>query len=400
VPSHLVGDSVRLRQILTNLLGNAIKFTERGDIIVNVECIGRNEKGVHLRFSVSDTGIGIPAEGIAKLFQSFQQVDSSTTRRYGGTGLGLAISKRLTEMMGGTMWVESEPGVGSTFFFTIVLEPGAVAGGVEAPLDGDTLKSFSVLVVDDHEANRRILGTQLEAWGMKPTLVSSGRDALTKINAANFDVALLDLQMADMDGVSLGQAIRKTSQLPLILLSSSGDIEVGEAAGPFQFQIPKPIKQSQLLGALRKLTGMDMKVPEKTATERFNPGMAARKPLRILLAEDNVTNQKVGLLMLARLGYRADLAGNGHEVLTAIGKSCYDVILMDIQMPEMDGIEAGRRVREKLGDRCPHLIALTAEAMEGDKEKFIAQGFDGYLSKPLAPENLQAALWNVPEAAS
>ncbi len=396
VPMNLVGDAIRLRQILMNLIGNAVKFTERGEVIVHVQCQKRDEKGFHLLFSVTDTGIGIPKESVAKLFQSFQQVDTSTTRRYGGTGLGLAISKRLTELMRGTMWVESEPGVGSTFFFNIVLEGRSVQGGLDSLGEQNLLKSCAVLVVDDNDANRKILGTQLITWGMTPTLVSSGAEALEKLGKQNFDVVLLDKQMPGMSGICLGREIHKVSPVPLILLSSSGDIETGGDAELFAAQIPKPIKQSHLLRALQNLTGMSVKTSRKNRpADRFDGGMAQLKPLRILLAEDNAVNQKVGLLMLGKLGYHADLANNGKQVLEALEKATYDLIFMDIQMPEMDGMETTRRLREKMEDQCPFIVALTAEALEGDRERFMGLGFDGYLSKPLGPENLQNMLRTV-----
>jgi signal transduction histidine kinase/CheY-like chemotaxis protein len=393
VPASLIGDSNRLRQILINLLGNAIKFTERGEIIINVQCQKRDDQGFHLLFSVTDTGIGITREGIGKLFQSFQQVDSSTTRRYGGTGLGLAISKRLAELMGGTMWVESEPGAGSTFFFNAVLDAAPTLGAVGAT-DGPGLKSASALIVDDNDTNRRMLDAQLKAWGMTTVSVASGRDALAKLAEAKFDVVLLDLQMPGMDGVTLAREIRKSSEVPLILLSSSGEVEVGEAGNLFQHQIPKPIKQSVLRDVLEQVTGATRE-KKKSVTRQFDHDLGDRQPLRILLAEDNSVNQKVGTMMLARVGYRADLAGNGLQVLEAVDKAPYDLILMDVQMPEMDGIEATRRLREKLGDRCPFISALTAEALEGDRERFLGLGFDGYLSKPLSPEKLQTVLQEV-----
>ena len=231
VPASLLGDSTRLRQILINLIGNAIKFTERGEVTLHVQCQTRDEKGCHLRFSIADTGIGIPKDSVDRLFQSFQQVDSSTTRRYGGTGLGLAISKRLAELMGGTIWVESEPGVGSTFFFTVVLEAAPILGTVGGP--SAVLKSSSVLIVDDSETNRRILDTQLKAWGMVPTSVSSGADALQRLEAEKFDVALLDLQMPDMDGVNLARAIRGKGEMPIIPAFFVGRNRRGGSCQPF-----------------------------------------------------------------------------------------------------------------------------------------------------------------------
>jgi len=395
VPAHVIGDSVRLRQILSNLVSNALKFTERGEIIINVQYQQRSEKGFHLLFSVTDTGIGIAQEGIAKLFQSFQQVDSSTTRRYGGTGLGLAISKRLTELMNGTMWVESEADVGSTFFFTVILESAPRLGDANTPA-AEVIRATDVLVVDDNDTNRSILGTQLRAWGMSPVLVASGAEALQKLQGQKFDVILVDLQMPVMDGVTLAREIRKTSQVPLILLSSTGDIEGGETGKLFQYQIPKPIKQSQLLNALQKLNGRSFRPPEKRGVDQFNPGMSLQNPLRILLAEDNAINQKVGLLMLSRLGYRADLASTGLEAVEILTKTRYDLVLMDIQMPEMDGIEAMHRLRQTMGEECPYIIALTAEALEGDRQRFIGLGFNDYLSKPLAPEKLQEMLRKIP----
>jgi CheY-like chemotaxis protein len=342
---------------------------------------------------VDDTGICISREGIGNLFQSFQQVDSSTTRRYGGTGLGLAISKRLAELMGGTMWVESEPGVGSTFFFTVILEAASTQGGVSMT-DGAGLKSASALIVDDNDTNRRMLDAQLKAWGMQTVSVASGREALVKLAGAKFDAVLLDLQMPEMDGVALAREIRKSSEAPLILLSSSGEVEVGEAGILFQHQVAKPIKQSVLRDALEQATGGGGKT-KKAAARRFDHDLGGRQPLRILLAEDNGVNQKVGLMLLGRLGYAADLAGNGVEVLEAVGKASYDLVLMDVQMPEMDGVEAMRRLREKLGERCPFISALTAEALEGDRERFLGLGFDGYLSKPLSPEKLRVVLEEV-----
>ncbi len=393
VPASLIGDSNRLRQVLINLIGNAIKFTERGEIIINVQCQSRDERGFHLLFSVTDTGIGISPEGVGKLFQSFQQVDSSTTRRYGGTGLGLAISKRLAELMGGTMWVESEVGVGSTFFFSVILEASPTLAALNTS-EGSGIQSSSALIVDDNATNRRMLDEQLKAWGMKTVSVASGQDALAKLAGAAFDVVLLDLQMPGMDGVSLAREIRKNSQSPLILLSSSGEIEVGEAAHLFQHQVPKPIKQSVLHNVLEQVTGV-AREKQKSGVTQFDHDLGGREPLRILLAEDNKVNQKVVTMMLARLGYRADLAGNGFQVLEALEKGTYDLVLMDVQMPEMDGIEATQLLREKLAGDCPYICALTAEALEGDRDRLIGIGFDDYLSKPLSPEKLRAVLQEV-----
>jgi signal transduction histidine kinase/CheY-like chemotaxis protein len=392
VPASLLGDTVRLRQILTNLLGNAIKFTEHGEIVLNVKCEKTDEKGCHLLFSLADTGIGIPIEAIGKLFQSFQQVDSSTTRRYGGTGLGLAISKRLAELMDGTMWVKSKPGAGSTFFFNVVL-PAAPQAGSTASDTMRTLQPGRALIVDDNATNRRVLEAQLRAWGIEPVTVTGGDEALRRINHENFDVVLVDMLMPGMDGVALAREVRKKSAAPMILLSSSGELETGESAALFRSQLPKPIRQSMLWNAIQDAIGGAAGEPApRPVVKRFDPTMAARKPLRILLAEDNSVNQKVGKLMLRNLGYSTDIASNGFDVLDVVGKKTYDLIFMDIQMPGMDGVETVRQLRERLGPATPWLVALTANALEGDREKFLSLGFDAYLSKPLSPESLQAAL--------
>ena len=398
VPSHVMGDTMRLRQILVNLIGNAIKFTAKGEIVVSVECKKKDERGCHLRLAVADTGIGISREGIDRLFRAFQQGDTSTTRRFGGTGLGLIISKRLTEMMGGTIWVESEIGVGSTFFFNIVLAASSQAGTNDLANRTKLLKPLSVLVVDDNTTNRRMLEMQLKMWGMSPTLASSGDKALELLDRAAFDAALLDLRMSTMDGIALAQRIKSRRDLPLILLSSSGEIIVGEDAALFQSQIPKPVKHSNLLNALLRASGVEGEAATKSVEGKFDGDLAARHPLRILLAEDNTVNQRVGLSILSRMGYCAEVVGNGKQVLAALEKANYDVILMDIQMPEMNGIEAARIVREQFGAKSPSIIALTAEALEGDKERFLSLGFDDYLSKPLQVQQLQEILKNIKPA--
>jgi signal transduction histidine kinase/CheY-like chemotaxis protein len=398
VPPNLLGDAMRLRQVLVNLIGNAVKFTAAGEIVIQVQRQDEDEKGWHLLFSVADTGIGISREGAEKLFQAFQQVDTFTTRRYGGTGLGLAISKRLTELMGGKMWVESEPGIGSTFFFTALMRAASLPDSEGLPLQPALPAAHPVLIVDDNATNRRILETQLKIWGMSTTAVSTGREALHKLAEQTFAFALLDLQMPELDGVALAREIRKQSQLPLILLSSTGDVMSGRDAALFRFQIPKPIKHSLLFNALLKVAGVEPPPPQAAPEKQFDGNLATKFPLRILLAEDNSINQKVGLKILSQMGYGADLAVNGLRVLEAITQSPYDLILMDIQMPDMDGIDAARLVREKLGPRCPFIVALTAEALEGDRDRFLGLGFDAYLSKPLRVAELQDILQTVSHA--
>ncbi len=395
VPPHLIGDAMRLRQILVNLIGNAVKFTSQGEIAIHVRITAKEENICQLRFAVTDTGIGIAQEGIEKLFNAFQQVDTSTTRRFGGTGLGLVISKRLAEMMHGMMWVESKLGTGSTFYFSAAMKVSAEPVlELELPEAG-MLASHSALIVDENATNRHILEIQLKMWGMTPTSTSGGAEALTKIANQNFDVILIDFQMPDMDGVCLARELRKQIQTPLVLLSSSGEIITGEDANLFQIQIPKPIRHSSLFNALLRIAGVDATPSPKVIEKRFDATLAKRQPLRILLAEDNSVNQKVGLVMLSRFGYTAVLASNGQRALESIDQNAFDLILMDIQMPDMDGIEAARLIREKLGDKCPAIVALTAEALEGDRQRFLDLGFDMYLSKPLQAQALKEILQSI-----
>jgi signal transduction histidine kinase/DNA-binding response OmpR family regulator len=400
VPANLIGDAMRLRQVLVNLIGNAIKFTAQGEIVVNVQMQETPEDGVNkLLFSVSDTGIGIAREGLDKLFRAFTQVDTSTTRKFGGTGLGLAISRRLAELMGGTMWAESEPGRGSTFFFTALL-PTAEASGDEAdyPRFTGLIKTPSILIVDDNATNRKVLETQMQSWRMLSAVASNAREALDRLGERQFDLVLLDYQMPDMDGVALAKEIRKSHDVPLVLLSSSGETIRGADAALFQAQLLKPLKQSQLLAVILRLTGARRPASPEPAPARkhFDSTMGAEHPLRILLAEDNAINQKVGRKMLEQLGYVSDLARNGREAVDAVRETTYDLVLMDIQMPEMDGQEAMRQIRADFNSHAPYLVALTAEALEGDRERFLASGFDNYLSKPLQAAALQELLRDVP----
>ena len=397
-PSEFRGDSTRLRQILVNLVGNALKFTEVGEVEVSARSRSAADGRHELVFSVRDTGIGIPLDAQARLFHSFSQVDSSTTRKYGGTGLGLAISRRLAELMGGRMWLESTPGKGSTFSFSVLLETAP-------PHEQDGRESLSrvhvgkrLLVVDDNSTSRRILTVLAAKWGLRATAFSSGSSALAHLRQGeSYDVAILDMQMPEMDGVQLAQAIRLLpdgSHLPLILLSSLGRSSSGPEAEIFDVRLNKPAKQVQLLEAIGRVLGLH------TSHSR-DPHRASRKvvavepqPERVLLAEDNVVNQKVATHMLARLGYRADIAANGYEVLAALKRQHYDIILMDMQMPEMDGLEATRHIVEELPEarRRPWIVALTANAMEGDRELCLASGMDDYVSKPLRESDISSAL--------
>ncbi|MEO8344758.1 MAG: GAF domain-containing protein [Betaproteobacteria bacterium] len=404
VPPAIVGDVTRLRQIMLNLLSNAVKFTENGEVVMSVNSRPAAAGRVELTFSVRDTGIGLTHETMGRLFQSFSQADSSTTRKYGGTGLGLAISRRLSELMGGRMWAQSPgTGLGSTFHFTIdaaVAEMAPVRArdfvGVQPELAGKR-----ILVVDDNETNRRILGLQTGKWGMVSRATESPLEALRWLNAGEtFDLAILDMHMPEMDGLELARKIRDGHpMLPLMLFSSLGRREAGDKDGLFSAYLAKPIRQSHLYDALVGLLveGDAPKPAPTTAKSGIDPGMAARHPLRVLLAEDNVVNQKLALRLLQQMGYRADLASNGIEAIESVERQTYDVILMDVQMPEMDGLEASRQIcaRWKAAKR-PRIVAMTANAMQGDREMCIEAGMDDYLTKPIRVDRLVEALHDVP----
>jgi PAS domain S-box-containing protein len=406
VPAAIVGDVTRLRQILVNLVGNAVKFTEAGEVVVTVavdegrQAAGDGTAGPSciLHFSVRDTGVGIPRDRMDRLFQSFSQVDSSTTRRYGGTGLGLAISQRLAQLMGGAMWAESAgvPGQGSTFHFTIQAQPATLAVRAERRADAPDLRGKRVLIVDDNATNRRIFTLQTQGWGMVPRETGSPADALDWLRGGEpFDVALVDRQMPDMDGLALASEVRRLrSGMPLVMVSSLGQREAGVEAAGFAAFLLKPIKPSQLYN---DLVGLFAKAPgvvrAAEAARQFDVEMGRRHPLRILLAEDNVVNQKLALRLLDRLGYRADLAANGLEAIRCVERQPYDVVFMDVQMPEMDGLEATRAIcaRWAVGER-PRIVAMTANALTEDREACLAAGMDDYLAKPIRVEELVAAL--------
>jgi PAS domain S-box-containing protein len=412
VPPALVGDVTRVRQILLNLLSNAIKFTERGEVVVTVRTnddrrTTTNEQGKafvlrpsSLVFSVRDTGIGIPPERMGRLFQSFSQVDASTTRKYGGTGLGLAISRRLAELMGGSMWVESAgAGQGTTFFFTLAAEPAAaLKSRMHLSSEQPELRGKRVLIVDDNATNRRILTLQLERWGMRSFDTSAPHEALEWVRRGDlFDLAILDMNMPEMDGVALASAIRTlrdSTALPLILFSSLGRRETGDGV-EFAAYLYKPLKPSQLFDALATLFVKETPSTRSAAAAQpqIDAHMAERLPLRILLAEDNAVNQKLGLRLLSQFGYRADVAANGLEAIEALRRQPYDVVLMDVQMPELDGLEATRQIRQIWpAAQQPRIIAMTANAMEGDRELCLQAGMDDYISKPIRIHDLIGAL--------
>jgi PAS domain S-box-containing protein len=405
VPNNVRGDATRLRQVVVNLLGNALKFTAKGEVVLTVRTQTIVDGAAELVFAVRDTGIGIPPEAIGRLFQSFTQVDASTTRKYGGTGLGLAISKRLVELMEGRIWVESSPGVGSTFYFTIKLE--VAASKPRSFLNpARTLHGRHLLMVDDNATNLRILGELARGWGMVPHAVDDPREALRLLRMGrHFDVAVLDMQMPEMDGQMLARKIREVlsrEELPLVLLSSVGN-RVEE--GLFDANLLKPVKPSAMVDVLSRLLGpRSESLPTSASVPPRAERVAMREPEfqhgeRLLLAEDNPVNQKVALHMLKNLGYRADAAANGLEVLEALRRQRYDIILLDVQMPEMDGLETAAQVCHQYPSPAvrPWMIALTANAMAGDRERCLAAGMDDYLTKPIKVPALAEALMRATE---
>ncbi len=413
-PNWLYGDVTRIRQILVNLIGNGLKFTNSGEVVVGVTArkislgnedsvLTTDDPSYEVRFVVKDTGIGIPQDKIDRLFKAFSQVDSSTTRNYGGTGLGLIISRRLTELMNGRMWVESNGEGGSNFFFTIVVK--AALGSPQAcqkeQYKPEELQGKRLLIVEDNDTHRKILALQAQSWGMLAHATESGTEALKLLNLrGHFDLAILDMQMPEMNGLTLAQKIREFPEyqkLPLVMLSSlsisRAEIEASQV--DFAATLNKPIKQFQLQDVLTHILGKDSAQSlaiSKSKSSNYDLYQATF-PLRILLAEDNMINQKVAIHMLKRMGYQADIAMNGLEVLELLQQNTYDVILMDLQMPKMDGMEATRRILTEFPEhRCPTIIAMTANALEGDKQNCLAAGMHDYVTKPVKMEQLARAL--------
>ncbi len=411
VPSLLKGDPGRLRQVLTNLVGNAIKFTDEGEVAVVAELISEDDTRAVVRFSVRDTGIGIPPERQEALFNSFTQADGSTTRRYGGTGLGLTISKQLAGMMGGEIGVESVEGEGATFWFSARFEkqsPGAQPPQLLPHGIRDKLSGVRVLVVDDNETNRRVLEGLLESWRFRHDEVEDGGTALEELRAAAaqsdpYRIAILDMRMPGMDGAELGKQIKADPELKethLVLMTSfgkRGDAARMEQIG-FEGYLPKPVKQSVLFDCLAAiLAGKPRKQGDgqKALVTRYRIAEGRRANSRVLLAEDNITNQQVALGILKKLGLSADAVANGAEAVKSLESVPYDLVLMDCQMPEMDGYEATLRIRDPqsgVRNRSIPIIAMTANAMQGDREKCIEAGMNDYLSKPVVPQALAEML--------
>jgi len=470
VPPIVIGDVTRLRQVLVNLLGNAIKFTPHGDVTIEVRLatpshqragsraavtpsvgasrpaapresdagsdnrdgcptpdrarfmvpssgqgtvetvdtpVAETAAPIELHFSVRDTGIGIPPDRMDRLFKSFSQVDASTTRQYGGSGLGLAISQSLTLLMGGRMWVESTVGKGSTFHFTILAQPTAVSAPVVLAGSQPELNGVRLLIVDDSPTSRRLLDLQARKWGMRPREVESGKQALELVRQKEpFNLAILDMQMSEMDGLTLAGEIRKLcgAEAPLmVLLSSVCDaVEWSEdPASPIAAWLTKPIKQNQLHDVLVQVVGGTRRSTRKVVpANKLDRTLAQRLPLHLLLADDTVVNQRVALRLFDQMGYRIDIAGDGLEAVHAWERQHYDILFMDVQMPEIDGLEATRRIRQREKELTKSsnpkpptaIIAMTASAMAGDREKCLNAGMDDYLAKPVRPEAVQALL--------
>ena len=399
LPETVEGDGARLRQVLTNLVGNAIKFTDQGEVTLTV---GREdgEDGV-LRFTVVDTGVGIPEEKLKLIFDPFSQADSSTTRKYGGTGLGLTISARLAELMGGKIWVESEVGRGTKFHFTARLKGTSGLMSAEASNPAEITRGAKVLVVDDNKTSRRILDGMLRGWELNVKCVESGEAALGELKGGEYALVVTDRNMPGMDGFALISRMRATpgpAGTKILLLSSAGQRGDGERCKELGVAalLVKPIRRLELREAVAGLLG--------GAREEHEIGASMRAPvlgdpafiggLRILLVEDNQVNQRVAKRMLEKRGHVVGVAGNGREALQALENASYDLVLMDVQMPEMDGIEATARIRtkERVSGRRQCVVALTAHAMKGDEEKCLAAGMDGYLTKPIRAEELDELL--------
>ncbi len=399
VPAGLVGDPTRLKQVLTNLLGNALKFTERGHVLLTVRAVERQGPSTRLCFSVTDTGIGIPADKHAAIFEPFRQADGSTTRRFGGTGLGLAIASNLVHLMGGELSLASEPGSGSTFYFTAAFETVDVPA---APRRVSRLEDVRVLIVDDNAVNRRIFEDQSTHWRMKPTCVDGGQAALEALATATregrpYGLVLLDANMPDLDGFGVAEEIAKRPELAgatIMMLTSSG--QYGDVARCRNLGIAsyltKPIRQADLHEAICRILGNES-VATPTAVAAVAPQGPARS-VKVLLAEDNVVNQRVADGLLTKRGHRVTVVGNGHEALSALDRETFDLVLMDVQMPELGGFEATAAIRERERGTGQHvrIVAMTAHAMTGDRERCLAAGMDGYLSKPIDARRLFAVV--------
>jgi signal transduction histidine kinase/CheY-like chemotaxis protein len=411
VPDTLMGDLGRLRQVVVNLVGNALKFTERGEVSVLVEMESEQDESACLHFRIRDTGIGIPLDKQSGVFDAFTQADSSTTRRYGGTGLGLTISRRLVEMMGGRIWLESEPGQGSTFHFTVRF---GIAERTTQPVPAPllSLEGVRALVVDDNLTNRCFLGEALASWRMQPSLAESAREALSQLHQAAdsghpFGLLLVDANMPETDGFGLVQLIRQDPRLQsavtIILTSAArrGDTDLCRELGVAAY-LTKPIGQSELLNAILRVRGARSQGAQRVSGMTPPAAWENREALRVLLAEDNVVNQVLATRLLEKLGCQVALAANGREAVEQFQLGGIDVILMDVQMPEISGFEATAAIRQMEQTTGSHvrIIAMTAFAMEGDRERCLAAGMDGYIAKPIRVDYLSQEIERASSALS
>ncbi|MBV9302722.1 MAG: response regulator [Acidobacteriaceae bacterium] len=410
VPETVLGDPGRIRQILINLVGNAVKFTERGEVVVTVEELSRTDDSTELHFAVRDTGIGIPLENQAKIFGAFSQGDGSMARKYGGTGLGLAICKRLVELMDGRMWLESEPGIGSTFHFTTKLRVQDSPTARPALIQPEELRNVHVLIVDDNFTNRRLLEGMLTRWGMRATAVESGRAGLQALQVAKstghpFPLVLLDGHMPEMDGFMMAEIMREDgsmSETEIMMLTSAGNVGDGARCRELGISayLVKPVRQRELIESLCSVINRTRR-PDRLITRHTL--REDRKRRRILLAEDNPVNQKVAVKLLQQRGYDIAVAEDGQAAIDALETSSFDLVLMDVQMPNMDGFKATAAIRKKeqlTGGHIP-IVAMTANAMKGDQEQCLAAGMDAYVSKPIRAAELDATIrnclnWRVP----
>jgi PAS domain S-box-containing protein len=410
VPAELEGDPDRLRRIVINLVGNAIKFTTRGEVVLHVETESQSQEEVCLHFMVKDTGIGVPTEKQLQIFEAFAQADSSTTRKYGGTGLGLAIVAQLVDLMSGRIWVESEVGRGSTFHFTARFGLGQAAARTRATNMDIPLKGLPVLIADHSATSGRILEDMLKSWHLKPVLVESGRAALeslreARIKQAPFRFVLLDAHLPDMDGLAVAKQVLRlprSSRPRVLLLTSAGGRGTATRSKRLGVTacLPKPVKQSELFDTIVDALGLPAEEKIRSSSAEIGRPRTTKRKLRILVGEDNPVNQKLAAYLLKKRGHLAEVAENGREVLDALKKKRFDVALMDVQMPEMDGFEATRAIREEEKHRGGHLpiIAMTAHAMKGDRERCLEAGMDAYLSKPIDASELFSVIENLVRA--
>jgi two-component system sensor histidine kinase/response regulator len=406
VPEAVNGDSSRLRQIIVNLVGNAIKFTDQGEVALRVSIAGEEGKDRIVRFCVSDTGIGIPVEKQNLIFDPFAQADTSTTRKYGGTGLGLTISARLVAMMGGRIWVQSQPEKGSQFYFTTKLKSSEKKPEIGTIAPPEILRGVKVLIVDDNRTNQRIVQGMLNRWEMQSTVVGGGEAALEELFSSAdagkpYGLVLTDMHMPHMDGFDLVERIRQRPELStatIMMLTSAGhrgDADRCKALGVAAYLL-KPIRQSELREAIARVLGAQIQAGSIPLITRYSL-QDAREPsevLNILVTEDNVVNQRLATRLLEKRGHRVTIANNGRQAVEALEAGAFDLVFMDVQMPEMDGLEATAAVRKKEAATGKHqpIIALTAHAMKRDQEKCLAAGMDGYLTKPIRPQELDVVL--------